>query len=234
MVNYIPLQTAKIAIISALNDFDADLGRRAAEILSDDLRANMQETPQTITGMMACRPAGITVDDLKRMDMYLPDFEQRFAPHFVRQDNPEDYAIVDFEYDGTTNSVIYLAHEVGHAIADDIQREKGLSFRDFTTDQLEKQAYFVQSALQHYLHEHGSRHGIDYKNPEQDELQMSWARAAQLREANKTFQVALTLDPSQRAQAIISALSESTARGDSSVANMESLKMPLSQGQQPD
>ncbi|NQZ13623.1 MAG: hypothetical protein HRT94_02195 [Alphaproteobacteria bacterium] len=211
MTHYIPLQTAKEIIVVALNDFDAELGRRAAEILTDDLRANIHEVPSGTGQMMACRPAGITLDDLQKMDMYMPDFEQRFAPNFTRQDNPEDYAIVDFEYDGTTNSLIYLGHEIGHAIADDLQRERGLSFRNFPTDQLEKQAYFVQSSLQHYLHEHGADHGIDYKNPEQDDLQTSWARAAQLKASNNTFQKTLAVtEPGERSTLVVAALTENT------------------------
>lgn len=204
---YIPLQTAKNVIISALNSFDTDLGQRAAEILTDELRANIHEVTEAKTGMMACRPAGITPEDLQAMGMYMPDFEQRFAPNFHRQDNPEDYAIVDFEYDGTTNSLVYLAHEVGHAIADDMQREQGLSFREFSIDQLEKQAYFVQSALQHYLQEHASKYGI----PEQGELQTSWERAAQLKASNNTFQIALAAtEPSERSMLVTAALTTNT------------------------
>lgn len=211
MTGYIPLQIAKDAIITALNHFDAGLGRRAAEILTDDLRANIHAEDEPKTGMMACRPAGITVHDLEKMGMHIPDFEERFGPNFTRQDNPEDYAIVDYEYLGTTESVIYLAHEVGHAIADDMQRERGLSFRDFSTDQLEKQAYFVQSAFQYYLHEHGSEYGIDYQTPAQDGLQTSWARAAQLKAADNTFQRALDItEPSERSGVIIAALTENT------------------------
>lgn len=211
MSHDIGLETAKRLIINALNDFDSELGRRAAEILTDDLRANIHEADEAKTGMMACRPSGITITDLQEMEMHIPDFEERFGPQFNRQDNPEDYAIVDYEYVGTVDSTIYLAHEIGHAIADDMQRERGLSFRDFSTDQLEKQAYFVQSAMQHYLHEHGSDHGINYQTPEQDGLQSSWARAAQLRAADNTFQRASNVtDPTERANFVVAALTENT------------------------
>ena len=137
----IPLEMAKETIISALNDFDPILGRRAAEILHNEGRLNAIEVAMPRTSMMACRPAGISIADLKSMDMHMPDFEDRFAPDFIRQDNPEDYAIIDYEYDGSEASLKYLAHELGHAIADDMQREQGRSFRDYSLDDLEKQAY---------------------------------------------------------------------------------------------
>jgi len=69
----------------------------------------------------------------------------------------------------------------------------------------------VQSIFQHYLHENGSRHGIDdYKNPEQSELQTSWARAVQLKAGSNIFQKALALDPSERSQAVVAAFTETT------------------------
>lgn len=61
MSNYIPLQTAKYVIISALTDLDSELGMRAKDILTDDIRTNIhpprEDSKHT---MMACRPAGIS------------------------------------------------------------------------------------------------------------------------------------------------------------------------------
>ena len=231
-MGYIALQTAIDAVVAALNDFDPELGRRAAEILTDDLRANIHEEPFPKTHMMCCRPAGITVEDLKKMDMYRSeqDHIELYGERFALQTNDEDYAIVDLEYVGTTESVIILAHEVGHAIADDIQRHREISFRSFITDdlknptpQLEKQAYFVQSIVEHHLDKHGSDYGIDYTIPKQDKIQQDWNvaqqpdeetpsnRAVQYKAANSTFQRTLAVtDPTERSSLVVAALTENT------------------------
>lgn len=190
----IPLQTAKDIIVQGLQDFDDALGRRAFDILNDEKRCNIVETDKPNTNMMACRPAGITIADLQNADMYIPDYEEKFGSSFSQQDNPEEYAIIDFEYHGTPLSLLYLAHELGHAIADDLQREKGYSFRDFTSGQMEEQAYFVQSIISRYTGQN---------SPENDpksvsDLKISWQRACQYKNANENFEHALTLDKEQR------------------------------------
>tara|TARA_B100000780_G_scaffold273024_1_gene236027 strand:+ start:749 stop:1513 length:765 start_codon:yes stop_codon:yes gene_type:complete len=190
----IPLQTAKNIILHGLQEFDDELGRRASEILCDEKRCNIVETERPDKGMMACRPAGITLEDLQNADMYIPDYQERFGPVFVRQDNPEDYAIIDFEYHGTPYSLLYLAHELGHAIADDLQREKGVSFRHLTSDQMEEQAYFVQSIMAHYTGQ---------MSPENDPADMSamkisWQRACQYKNANENFEHAVSFDSQLR------------------------------------
>ena len=44
-----------------------------------------------------------------------------------------------------------LAHETGHAIADDYIREKGLASSDFRENIPETQAYFIQNIVYDYL-----------------------------------------------------------------------------------
>jgi hypothetical protein len=200
------LETAKASIINALNDFDVGLGRRAFEVLSDERRLNIVEVDKAKTSMMACRPAGITIDDLKSMNMHIPDFVDEFGEPFTQQDNPEDYAIIDFEYDGTNTSLVYLAHELGHAIADDIQREAGRSFRDFSEDQLEKQAYFVQKIVTHHMErsvhddcKQGNLGGID-------PLKDSFDRMCQQKSADIVFQEALSAKGAQRGRIIVDLL----------------------------
>ncbi|MEM9469782.1 MAG: hypothetical protein AAF988_06425 [Pseudomonadota bacterium] len=223
MLNNIPLETAKRAIIGGLNEFCPELGSRAAEILTDSVRANIHIVDNGKGQMMACRPAGITLQDLQDLGIYTsPEQHAELFDNerFPQTNTDNDFAIVDFEYDGTTGSVIYLAHETGHAIADDLQREYGISFRDFIIDnpedpnnpapQLEKQAYFVQAIVERHLHEHGASYGIDYQNPDQDRLQSAW-REAVSGVANKTFARALALnDPSERLQIVVAALTENT------------------------
>ncbi len=193
----ISLQTAKQAIITALNDFDAELGRRASEILYNDDRLNIAEVTTAQTSMMACRPAGITIDDLKAMGMYMSDYEEKYGPHFTQQSNPEDYAIIDFEYDGTEGSFKYLAHELGHAIADDMQREQGRSFRDFSLDDLEQQAYFVQTIVADHVKQSTMGYNLD-----ENLLKLSFDRCCQVQDANKAFDSALKASPNDRSRMI--------------------------------
>lgn len=190
----IPLQTAKNIIVQGLQKFDDELGHRASDIFYDEKRCNIVETEKPDKGMMACRPAGITLEDLQNADMYIPDYQERFGPAFIQQDNPEDYAIIDFEYHGTAHSLLYLAHELGHAIADDVQREKGVSFRDLTSDQMEEQAYFVQSIIAHYTGQ------ISPENDPEDisAMKISWQRACQYKIANENFEHAMSFDPQLR------------------------------------
>ena len=144
----IPLEKAKVFIVAEITGFDETLGRRAKAILDDQIH-NIIVVDEPVTRMMQCRPAGITETDLKSMEMWdEPEvFKKKFAPHFTDQENLSDKAIIDFEYDGTPESVAWLAHELGHAIADNTQVENGKSFRDFSSDEMEQQAYLVQTIV---------------------------------------------------------------------------------------
>lgn len=199
--DYIPLETAKNLIVTALQEFSPELGRRAAGIFADGRRTNIIEEREKKTGMMQCRPAKTTIDDVKLAGMFIPDFKKRFAPYFTRQDNPEDFAIVDYEYVGTPHSVAYLAHELGHAIADDIQREPDRTFRDFSLAELEEQAYFVQRIVQDHL-DKGALNPGGEKNL-RDDFTVSSARADQLKKADQNFQDISKMGPSERSNAII-------------------------------
>lgn len=202
---YIPLEEAKASIIAALNQFHRELGARAAQILHDDRRMNIVENPDNKTQMMMCRPAGLTLEQLKKNDMYLEDFEERFAPHFKRQDNPESYAIIDYEYDGSPESVVYLAHELGHAIADDIQIENGRSYKDFTPAQAEEQAYFIQNIYARYTGLPSAE--TSYQDDlEKGILKISWERACQYKNAWTEFEQALAMDPEGRKNRMIHVL----------------------------
>lgn len=148
--NFVPLNTAKELIIDAFSRFDPALGERARNILVEDarrLRIVDDVPPGLPERVMCCRPAGLTEEDLKSADMYIEDYRERFGDPFDEQKNPEEFAIIDFQYDGTIDSLVYLAHEVGHAIADDEIREAGYVHQDTHTDIHEKQAYFAQTIL---------------------------------------------------------------------------------------
>lgn len=190
--DYISLDDAKRLIVTALDEFDPKLASRAASILYDNERLNVVEVDEAKEEkMQQCRPAGFTMEDVKSLKMHKPDFAERFGPHFTRQDNPEPHAIVDFEYDGTPHSIVWLAHETGHAVADDIQRENGHSFRDFSTGEMEEQAYFLQHIVSGYLKDNLQRPDVKDADLGQDVLKMSWDRAEQYTNAGKVFESAL-------------------------------------------
>lgn len=202
---YISLEEAKISIITALNQFHPELGRRASQILYNDKRMNIIENPDNKTGMMMCRPSGLTLEHLRKNDMYLEDFERRFSPFFTKQDNPEDYAIIDYEYDGSSDSVTYLAHELGHAISDDIQNENGRSYEDFTPAEAEEQAYFVQNIYTHYTRQPSAESSYQ-DDLKKGTLKISWERACQYRNAQIAFERGLSMNMEGRRNLITQAL----------------------------
>ena len=122
------------------------------------------------------------------------------------QINTTGQAIIDFAYHGTPQSVIYLAHELGHAIADDIQNKYGRSFKDFSVDELERQAYFVQNMFTNYTGqespESNTLQGLSGNKP----LQVSWDRAMQYAHAENRFDTAVTMPANQRNTRILFAL----------------------------
>lgn len=65
--------------------------------------------------------------------------------------NNYPYSVIDFHFDGSINSLVYLAHEVGHSIADDTMRAAGYTRTDAMCDIDEIQAYFVQKIATDYL-----------------------------------------------------------------------------------
>lgn len=207
-VGSISVSEAKKIIVESLTTFNEDLGARAASILSTNGRLNLVEVKDPKPRMMQCRPAGITLEDVKTMDMLIPDFEQKFGPYFTRQDNPEDYAIIDFEYNGTPKAIIWLAHELGHAIADDIQREHDRSFKDYSQSEMEEQAYFVQHIVSNYVRRIFP--DLDADSVGENTLTMSFDRASQFTKAEEAYDRALECEGSRK-QIIGSALDQKAA-----------------------
>ena len=188
----IPLENAKNLIIAALNQYHPELAKRAADILERDGHTIL-DNPKKITNMMQCRPSGAEEITDENHPMYISqgDFDKRFGPNFTELGNTRKHAVIDYEYFGTPHSVIYLAHEIGHAIADDIQVERGLSHKDFSLDQQEEQAYFVQSIVSHYT---------SIPSPEalaSDNLKSQFEksdRPKQFKAANNRFNVGLSMN----------------------------------------
>ena len=129
----ISLQESKAMIITALHNFDPTLGAKAAAMLQNEKVLNITAVPAGTAYMMRCRPAGYTN---------------------LGEENPESHPIIDLDYDHTIQSTVYLAHELGHAIADDYQREAGNDFETNPTHMIETQAYLVQNLVYNHLKSH--------------------------------------------------------------------------------
>ena len=216
----LPLDNAKNLIIEALECFDPALGGRAAAILFDETkildghaRAHIVEVERGQVRVMACRPSGITHEDLVRLGMNIPDYTEEYGPDFTRQDNPTDHAIIDFHYDGTYGGSVWLAHELGHAIADDIQRENGRSYKDYTVDEMEHQAFFVQRIYSQYLRE---KLGMDARAADrvldEDVSQMSSTRVAQFNKASAIYRDVFDEPSGKREVKIAAALDQRFTR----------------------
>lgn len=204
---YIKLDDAKAMITKALREFDEDLGERAQNILLNEERMNIVEVTEARTNMMVCRPAGLTIEDLKSADMYTPDYEEQYGPDFTQQDNPSDHAIIDFEYDGSPKAIIWLGHELGHALADDIQQENGHSFRDFSSDEMEGQAYFVQHIVSKHVRANIDNIVISQDNLGENIADMSAWRAKQFQNASALFNSASeAIEQEGRAKIALAAL----------------------------
>ncbi|MDB5491744.1 MAG: putative peptidase oligoendopeptidase-related clade 3 [Micavibrio sp.] len=112
-------------IINAFSDFDPELGRRAQAIFENPARWNLQEVAPGECRMMRSRPAESPANQ------YNPA-------------NPLPHSVIDYDFDGTIDGVIWMAHEIGHSIADDCAREAGGSFRNTPEHLNEFQAYLPQ------------------------------------------------------------------------------------------
>lgn len=143
---HIPPQHAQNFILRAFMSFgDDDLECRIGDIMRN--RTNLREClPGQEHRVEQCRPAGLTIEDVKQADMYMEDFAEKYGPD-VRQDNPGDRAEIDLDYDGTIHALVYWAHEIGHALADDIGQEAGFTYKDTPLNTDEIQGYYGQIIL---------------------------------------------------------------------------------------
>ncbi len=219
--SHISLDVAKGLIVDALTDFDAALGQRAADILYNDARTNILETANPeIVEVQMYRPAGVTHADLVSSGMLIPDYAERFNTKgygadggpFTQQINDSDHGIIDLVYRGTPNAVSWLAHELGHAIADDIQIENGRSFQDFTSDEQEEQAYFVQNIVIDHLRDKFGLHDVRETNLGEPSLCDEFSsRASQFAAAKDRYEAALGEDASTRSTSVNKALDQRIA-----------------------
>lgn len=150
------LPDAKKLIMQALKGFDPKLASCADDILFDDSRLNIHNVEIGQGGMMRCRAAGLKMDandDMRLENAGLSEeFVSSLRERYKFDDNEHgEKAVIDFDYNSTIGSVIYLAHELGHAAADDYQRNNNYSYTTNPSHMAEVQAYFVQNLILEHL-----------------------------------------------------------------------------------
>lgn len=156
------LEEAKNLIVDAFEEFSPPLGKHARKLFS--------------SAQINTRPA----QDFSRNDEYFLDVDEGSrwnihtvpagtTPRLMRSlaacserseydpPNPNRYAVIEFDFDGTIDSVIYMAHEAGHAMADD-NVVKPLDYKHGDNNDpihmAETQAYFAQHIVYDYLKRH--------------------------------------------------------------------------------
>lgn len=116
-------------VVTAFTNFHPKLGAKATEVIENPDRWQLTKT-SIGEAAGSCNPANC-------------------------ETNPKPYAVINYEYDGTINDAVYIAHELGHLIADDFANETGFSCFDGKRHMAEVQAFFTQHILYDYLHKHG-------------------------------------------------------------------------------
>jgi oligoendopeptidase F len=103
---------------------------------------------------------------------------------------------------------VLLAHELGHAMADDVQRENGHCFRDFSSEEMEGQAYFVQRIVSRHVKE--AAPDLEDQDLDENVLTMGFERAAAFAQAGKLFNQALSEASVRRVELVGVALDQRT------------------------
>jgi|GEM_PF-1507408 hypothetical protein len=80
--------------------------------------------------------------------------QRDYGDGFYDPANPQPHAAIEYEFDGTIDAVVHMAHEMGHMIADDYGLDAGHTFQDNPVHMQETQAYLGQ----HILYAHLKRH----------------------------------------------------------------------------
>ncbi len=151
---------SKQQIIEALQEFDPALAKRAGAILNNRSRMTIRSVPPGQAMMMRVRPATLKLkpDDDMRLteDNVGKERLQKLRKTFPRDDNPTSKVKIDYDHDGTVFATVMMSHELGHALADDMQRENHFSYRDNRSQMAEVQAYTVQHLVLNHLQRQGA------------------------------------------------------------------------------
>jgi hypothetical protein len=158
------LEQSREIIQAAMNEFDPELGKRTKDVFDagfDKAVADSRTTGHKINWNE------VEVKDPPtqwRIEQIPPDRDwimMRSLPAnspLSRDGDPENknpHAVIDYQFDGTMNSLVYMAHETGHTIADhNLQKDGKKKFYDNPMHMGETQAYLVQNALYGYIRRH--------------------------------------------------------------------------------
>lgn len=119
-------EQSKELVIAAFTRFDEGLGKRVAQVLADPGSLSLRKVEMGEASAF-CAP---------------PDWQGRERAEIV------------FNYEGSVNDAVYLAHELGHLLAHDFAREAGLKGGEETwmpKHIAEVPAFFTQNILYDYL-----------------------------------------------------------------------------------
>lgn len=157
---------SKAMIIEAATSFDAKLGAQVKAICDDEGRFNIRPVEPDTARMMRIRKHGLNMTSAD--DQYVSaqkngaenwtawqDWEaQTGKPAFTLNHNEADKAQIDYEHDGTAYATALLAHEIGHALADDQQMASGYGNQANPKHMQEVQAYTLQHIVMDYMANH--------------------------------------------------------------------------------
>lgn len=121
------LEESFALVVRAFESFDTRLGVMAREAIEDKSRWRLEKVEPGLAGGGLVYPGN--------------------------EINPTDRMIVNYQYDGTINDAVYIAHELGHLFAYD---NGGAGGADEKRHMSEIQAFFTQSILYHSLMNGGS------------------------------------------------------------------------------
>jgi hypothetical protein len=155
-----PFQMRDI-VIDALKVYDANLGTKAEELFDrgfDEAVTKNEiqddnEIIRTSESSWQLREAAIP-----RVQRSIPAHaeaelftDENGGSHLLYSKNPNSHPVIQYEYNRSLDSLIYLGHEVGHALADTLTREAGRDPKEWPSENGEIQAYYVQNILYDYL-----------------------------------------------------------------------------------
>ena len=123
----VSLSAAKALIIEAAGAYSSHIVQAAQTVLYDDERLHINTVEEGQAKIMYCAPAGM-------------------------EGNKQ--AHIHLDYDQTIKGVVILAHELGHAIADDWGVNWGQGIVNNPLHMQETQAYMMQHIVTNYLMQH--------------------------------------------------------------------------------
>jgi hypothetical protein len=141
----IPPEESKKLIIKALGNFYPPLGEKAGAFFAAGFDASV-EHPHI--------EKQITQSSSRWQIAFVPRGKTR-TQNTVPADspaNPNPRSVIQYDYDNSINSTVYIGHELGHGIADELIRGKdNKKFGDNPLNLDELQAYVSQSIVYDYL-----------------------------------------------------------------------------------